>query len=410
MRELIKQILFEHVNYISEVRKQWTKDEIHTIAKKYNFRNEFKKNDPQAWQAAKYNGWYEEVTSHMGKKLKSWDKEKVLELAKGFTKMRDFLLAHPAAYSSARNRGWLKDLQKIMKPAYQEWTKEKVHQEALKYNNKNDFRKNSKKAFYAAHERGWYKDVTSHMEDLVTHWTKEMTHQEALKYTNRSDFMKNSRNAYQSALTHGWLEDITSHMEYLGNLFNRLVYVYEFPDKSVYVGLTMNKSQRDRTHKKEGSKSAVLKHIKETGLNPEYKVISDDYIDASDAQNLENCTIEKYRNEGWNILNKAKAGGLGGRCLVNWTLEKTQLEALKYDTLTKFADGARTAFNTAKRNGWLPEITKHMIVLKIKRTPDSIIEKMSQYKSLGEFRKEDSATFGAAVRILGYQFIKDYYS
>ncbi len=199
-------------------------------------------------------------------------------------------------------------------------------------------------------------------------------------------------------------------MEYLGNLFKRLVYVYEFPDKSVYVGLTMNKSERDRTHKKEGSKSAVLKHIKETGFNPEYKVISDDYIDASDAQNLENCTIEKYRNEGWNILNKAKAGGLGGRCLVNWTLEKTQIEALKYDTLTKFADGSRTAFNTAKRNGWLPEITKHMRVLKIKRTPESILEKMSQHKSLGELRKEDNATFGAAVRIFGYQFIKDYYS
>ncbi len=410
MKELIRHIIREHTKEIGEQKtRKWDKETVQQIANKYEFRNDFKKNDYSAYQAARYNGWYDEVTSHMGKKLKSWDKETVMDLAKNYTKMNDFIKNHPQAYNSALGRGWIEDLQKIMVPAYEKWNKDKVFQEALKYNTKNDFRNNSKKAYDAAILHGWYDEVTAHMNPLLTRWTKEMAHQEALKYNNRSDFMNNSRNAYQSAVSNKWIDDITSHMEYLGNLFKRLVYVYEFPDKSVYVGLTMNKSERDRTHKKEGSKSAVLKHIKETGLTPEYKIISDDYIDASDAQNLEKCTIEKYKNDGWNVLNKAKAGGLGGRCLVSWTLDKTEKEALKYDTITKFSEGSRTAFLTAKRNGWIPQITQHMKVLKIKRTPESLYNIMSNYKTINDFRIGDINSFQAANRILGYDKIKSFY-
>lgn len=409
MKELIRHILREHNREISEQRKpKWSKEIIQKIADKYEYPNEFKKNDNSAWQAAKYNGWYDEVTAHMGKKLKSWDKDSVMDLAKNYTKMNDFIKNHPQAYSAARGRGWIEDVQKIMTPAYEKWDKDRVFQEALKYQTKNDFRNNSKKAYDAAILHGWYDEVTAHMNPLLTMWTKDKVRDEALKYKHRSDFQQGSPNAYQAANSHGWMDDVSSHMEFKGTYFKRLVYVYEFSDNTVYVGLTLNKTDRDRSHRKEG-KSSVYKHIMDTGLEPEYKIISDDYIDAKDAQNLENCTIEEYKSKGWKVLNKAKAGGLGGSCLTKWTKDMAHNESLKYDTITKFMTNSRSAYNVSKRNGWIPEITKHMKQMKVKRTPELLYDIMGNYTTINDFRRDDVNSFQAAYRLLGYDKIKSFY-
>jgi energy-coupling factor transporter ATP-binding protein EcfA2 len=214
--------------------------------------------------------------------------------------------------------------------------------------------------------------------------------------------------AYQQAHVKGWDDDVTSHMIRVGNLYKRLVYAYEFPDNHVYVGLTYDKEDRDKRHRQK-EKSAVYQYIKKTGLQPEMKIISDDYIDAEDARNLEGCTIELYKENGWNVLNKAKAGGLGGFCAKKWTKEEVHQIALQYTSPTSFKSKHSSAFNAAKRNGWLLEITKHMTKKKTKWTKDLLIQKMNQYSSPTEFRKYDSDTHQAAFRILGNDFIKDFY-
>ena len=45
------------------------------------------------------------------------------------------------------------------------------------------------------------------------------------------------------------------------------------------------------------------------------------YTDKELAKTLEKFYIENYRSKGWNILNRAKAGSLGGK-YVFWTYEK----------------------------------------------------------------------------------------
>ena len=60
------------------------------------------------------------------------------------------------------------------------------------------------------------------------------------------------------------------------------------------------------------------------------------------AFNLEKEHFSHYKNSGWNILNKVKAGGLGGN-YNKWSKEKVFETALKYNKATEFKyskDGA----------------------------------------------------------------------
>ena len=196
-------------------------------------------------------------------------------------------------------------------------------------------------------------------EQRTPKWTKESAHQEALKYGTRNEFKRGNQSAYQAAWKNKWLDDITTHMIPVGNLHRRMIYAYEFPDNSVYVGLTFNRDTRDKSHTDVNNiYSPVARHRQNTGLIPKYIEISE-YIDAQQAQNLENCTIEKYKQEGWTILNTSKGGSLG-RCQRFWTKEMIYKEALKYDTKNEFRQGSNSAFQIASRNGWLDDITKHM--------------------------------------------------
>ena len=100
----------------------------------------------------------------------------------------------------------------------------------------------------------------------------------ALKYNHKIDFMKNDRNAYAIAIKRKLIPDITGHMIPLGNLENRLVYAYEFPEtKTVYIGLTGNEESRHNQHHKTDKNpqktSPVFKYMEMTGFKPEKKNI-----------------------------------------------------------------------------------------------------------------------------------------
>ena len=126
------------------------------------------------------------------------------------------------------------------------------------------------------------------------YWDFETCKEEALKYSSKSEFIKNCNGAYNKAWSNDWLGDICSHMIPLGNKYYRLVYVYEFSDNHVYIGLTGNTNKRFSDHKKGGS---VYKHKEKTGLIPNNFIISD-YIDYGDAQELEHATKLKYIKDG----------------------------------------------------------------------------------------------------------------
>lgn len=348
----------------------------------------------------------------------------------------------------------IKEIMNIITEGKSKWTKESAKEEIKKYSKKTEIKQKNPSLYQAIYKNGW-SDIFPESFNSQMSWTEEMIRAEAQKYKTKNDFVKGSPKAADRAKYYGIWDEITKDYEVLGNLHKRLVYVYEFPDNTAYVGLTLSKEKRDKLHKIKGP---VAKYIKETGLQPTLKIISDDYIDVKDAQNLESCTIDRYRKEGWNLLNTAKAGGLG-MCVVTYTLDYVRELAKKYTVLKDFRDNEKSAYDACVRNGWLDEVTKHMrkrttnwtkdmiqgladkyetlkdfmdnhidaysyalrhnwlsdITQHLERkhekkwNKETLDDEMTKYNSLKEFRTNSPSAYVVANRLLGSQYINDFY-
>jgi hypothetical protein len=102
---------------------------------------------------------------------------------------------------------------------------------------------------------------------------------------------------------------------------DRIVYAYTFPEQNLaYIGLTGNEKKRAGQHKslKAQQTTAVSRYIRETGATPEYQIVSktednpSGWVDEDTAAQLECMNMEKYKKEGWQLLNLAPCGSKGG--------------------------------------------------------------------------------------------------
>ena len=226
-----------------------------------------------------------------------------------------------------------------------------------------------------------------------------MVHQEALKYETKIEFKKGSPKAYNYASSHGWIDDITKHMVPVGNLYERMVYVYEFPDNHVYVGLTSDKKRRHKDHTDINKVSSpVAKHIIETGLDPIYKEESV-YITAQDAQNLEQCTIDRYRSYGWTILNTNKAGGLGKCKRTELTMEIIRDLASQYPTRVAFKRDHNKEYAIAQKYGWLEDVVANIPKQdSTKWNYDKTREEALKYETRSQFRVGNQSAYRSAIK------------
>lgn len=262
--------------------------------------------------------------------------------------------------TNARRRELYKD------PSLKNWNKVWVFDlckaEAIKYNTRSDFVKYSCSAYHRALQDGFLDQICTHMRSRwkpYRFWSKEECHKVALLYNTKADFKREEQSAYSLALKRGWIPDICTHMNALGNRHKRLVYAYEFANKVVYIGLTSNKQRRHLEHVKDKT-SPVYKYRLNSESEPVYIEISKSYIAAGKAQKLEDQTIETYKTNGWRILNRAKAGGLGW-AERKWTLERCQEAALKYKTRGDFQNNSLGAYAAASKNNWMDQICGHMV-------------------------------------------------
>ena len=324
-----------------------------------------------------------------------WSKENCAEEAKRYKTRSYFAKGSNGAYAAALKHGWLDDICSHMEIRWKKkWnTKAKCAKEAKKYTNRRDFAEFSSGAWAAAHKRKWLDDICSHMEvRWEKKWeTKERCAKEAKKYTSRTDFQRCSPGAWNAANKHDWLDEICSHMETYGNLFKRCIYAFEFSDMSVYIGLTDNMQRRKRQHLK-SSNSAVYKHIQKTSLKPILQILHE-YTDKEVAKNLEKFYIEDYRSNGWNILNRAKAGSLGGKYMF-WTYEECKSHALQCKTRSEFLSKYPGGYASAAKNNWLDEICQHMeLKFEIKNNPETVRLEAQKYKTRQEFRKGSNSAY-----------------
>lgn len=226
-------------------------------------------------------------------------------------------------------------------------------------------------------------------------WTNELIAEEAKKYELRGDFQKYSRGAYSSAWRKGILDAVCSHMGRTGNRGVRLVYEIACHDKKmVYVGLTRSLSKRQKEHR-EKSKFLTNHFGKSLVL-----VALTDYIVAEKASKLETDYVERYRNKGYCILNRAKTGNLG-KSDRYWTEERIRHEALKYTNRTDFWKNSSAAHSAARDLGCLNRVCSHMVVKKVADghwTDENIAKEALKYTNRTDFNLNAKGCYTIASR------------
>lgn len=286
------------------------------------------------------------------------------------------------------------------------WTFEEILKEAKKHKTYTAFQKKSTSAYNAAIRMGLLKKVEKltrlkRLQKPRNYWDKEKLIEEALKYDSRKEFQINSGSAYGIAHARNYSDEICKHMKPIGNRFKRGLYAFEHPDKTVYVGLTYNYKRRYREHMK--NNKILIKKKREGGqVFKTFDILYDHKVAAKEEIKL----INRYRNQGWIILNKIKGGGLGGSNR-RWTPELIAKEALKYKTRGEFFKKSTSAYVSAKTLLIFNKVTKHMpkrLILKgpdnchFKWTEEKLIEEALKYKTIKEFRTKSCGAYSTAYK------------
>lgn len=229
------------------------------------------------------------------------------------------------------------------------------------------------------------------------YWDKERCLAEAKKYLHRNDFRKLSGGAYSACRREKWLEEACKHMRTLCSLKNRFVYVFVFNDNSAYIGITYNLQKRKSQHTKDVN-SPVFKKISQ-GYTYKFIASNKSYV-AEIIAEKEADKITEFRKKGFQILNKNKAGGLGGN-IRKWTKLKSISEARKYKSKKEFYQKSSSAYNACKTNGWIKEACSHM---ENKRKPSNYwtfnrcLEEAKKYGSRREFYLKNQSAYNMTLR------------
>jgi hypothetical protein len=294
---------------------KWTKEVCQKAALECKSRSEFKSKFSNIYKICRLNKWIDEVCSHMIKNRKPnnyWTYETCKKAALECKSRSEFSLIYKTAYKICCNNNWIDEMC--------------LHMKIIKIGN--------------------------------NYWTYERCKEKALICNSRTEFYKKYNTAYKTSLKNNWIDEICSHMIKIGDYKKRCIYVAIFLDNYAYVGLTYKLQDRIYRHKND-SKSSIYNHIKETNLIPEFIQLTD-YVNVETASNkLEEFYKTYYEGLGFNMLNIAKTGSIGGN-IIKYTKEICQNEALKYNTRKEFNKKSNKIYNAARLNKWLNEICTHM--------------------------------------------------
>jgi len=228
------------------------------------------------------------------------------------------------------------------------------------------------------------------------YWTKEKCHKESLKYKTKKEFREKNPSVYNKIHKKKWTE-LFQHMKETKNDSDRCIYSYEFSNNFVYVGLTNNLKRRNRDHLKNG---IIFNHIKKYGINPKLKQLTE-YINVHKAKEKEQYYINKYENEKWNILNKAKGGSIGSP-IIKWTKDEIQKIALNFEFRSDFQKEYPGAYQRALRNNILDEICSHMKLKEKKKYVKWTYEKCKfealKYKTKTEFKNKSNVAYKVSLK------------
>ena len=332
-----------------------------------------------------------------------WTDERIIEESKKYKTPIEFKINAPTAYKKANEKKlikemrWLKtDRHKKRGPrANHKYTKDVVvsfiqEHKCITYA---DFRRINEYAYNQAKKNGWLPELGLIQDNPgKKFWTKKKVFEVARNYSNKTDFEEKEPAAYSWASEYKILDKFDwmkpRNYDERKEEHNSTVYAYvDENDEVAYVGLTIDKNSRQKSHKY-GSNSAVRKYF---GKNIPEPISLKDGLTVLESQYYEDYYKKQYANDGYTLLNVAatgkNVGSIGG--ISKWTSkEKVFEESRKYHSRSEFQREAGGAYNHAKHNKWLKEMTWLTTPeRKIKWTHDAVIEESHKYEYKCDFRK-----------------------
>ena len=301
---------------------KWTYEACYNVAKECISRIEFKKKHACAYYAALKNHWIDNYTWF--KPLTNfWTYEACYNEASKYSIRSRFKKGSYSAYVTACRNKWMKDytwfkptgevISEAQKGLHVKWTYEVCFELAKEYTSRIEFQNGCVSAYAAAARNHWLDNYTwfKTTSEIRTKWTKEVCFDLAKNCDGRSDFYKKYGRAYQVSLKNGWIEEMFPlSFDAYENCDN--VYRYYFNDfNAIYVGRTIRPKRRDREHIFQVNKDPVAKFAHEHDIPVPPMEILVSNIALREGQRLEGYYIDLYREQGYTILNKAKAGSLG---------------------------------------------------------------------------------------------------
>jgi len=285
------------------------------------------------------------------------------------------------------------------------WTKEKCLELALQCSSRKELSEKSRTCYTTSHKKGWLEEICSHMDTKKrakpNHWTKENCRSEASKYETRSEFEKSCLGAYTKARRKDWLDDICTHMHFRqrGVQGKKKLYLLKWiKEHKIYIGITNNPKRRINDHIKNSSNS-VVKLLIQNGKLPVTEIVSD-WLDFKEIVKAEQKSIDEFERLGWEVLNIAKGGALGGTT-VKWTEEKCAKQALKYKTRGTFEENESGCYKAALRLGIYDEICSHMTYQKLPNgfwTKENCAKEAEKYKYRTKFCRESGGAYNTCLK------------
>ena len=340
---------------------------------------------------------------------KIWDYEKCKKAASTCKTYREFCLTYPQAYAISHKNGW--DFIKInhKKPGY--WTYDNCKKVASKFKNTTEFVKQYPGAYDRARKKGWLWDWFKRKELPKNYWTYNRCLQESKKYKTYSEFRDNSNVAYEKSYRkNNWIKDFIWLKNDLKTIDNKSkiysIYKYYFKEKNaVYIGLSKNIHQRDKTHRNQNKKkiSSVLEFSLKNNLSIPEIIVIEKQLTSDEAKIREHYWVEFYKFSGYKIINKAKTGLKSSSCggpLRKWTFDKCCKVAKKCISRTDFEKKYPSAYNSCIHNKWIEKISwlKPKIHPNGYWTYDRCLQEAQKYKTKKEFRDLAASTYVACCR------------
>lgn len=453
--------------------KKWNKETCYNEAKKYKTLKEFADKSLGAYHVALKNEWIQDYIWLERKKTNiEWNYDNCYNEAKKYKSRNEFKQKSSTAYRISYNNGWIDEFVWFVKQN-KKWGYQTCLEESKKYSTRGEFALGCSGAYHVARENNWLKEYVWLKKgkklrlEKYGKWTKEACFEEAKKYKSRSEFAKENGSAYRNARRFGWIDNYTWLKDERLDLNKDkidCVYAYEFPDfNAVYVGRTLikRKKDRDREHlycRNDAVVKFAIKHKVEVPL-PKYL---EDNLTIQEGVEKECWWVEKYKEVGWRVLNRAKGGSIGGlgkgktRYTYDICFEQAKLcatrtefrdfgnnayrvalregwindytwfkdgtivgankrrkydyqtcyeEAKKYKTITDFENGNKGACRVARANGWMKDYTWFTLLWQEKWNEETCYEEAKKYTTLDEFISKSGSCYATACK---HKWIDDY--